>query len=94
MSQYDAAAEPMWRCFADTANPAGFDFIPAQIDMFEVNTAYNEWQRKSETFDFSKEDLVADIDFNAVLWYAIKGDKSPCPAPIRSAFLNIIKEDD
>jgi hypothetical protein len=62
--------------------------------MFEVNTAYNEWQRKSETFDFSKEDLVADIDFNAVLWYAIKGDKSPCPAPIRSAFLNIIKEDD
>jgi YVTN family beta-propeller protein len=90
MSQYDAAAEPMWRCFNDSSISRGFDHIPNQIDLFEVNTAYNEWQKKSETFDFSKEDRVADAEFNAVLWYAVKG-AIPCPPPIRSAFLKLIE---
>jgi hypothetical protein len=37
MSQYDAAAEPMWRCFADTANSKGFNSLGAQVDLFNKN---------------------------------------------------------
>jgi len=89
MSQYDAAAEPMWRCFNNTPDNTGFNHLSPQVNLFEKNTVYNKWQRKSESFDFSKEDRVADADFNAVLWFAVKGDKSPCPPPKRAAFFNV-----
>jgi hypothetical protein len=87
MSQFDAAAEPLWRCFSDTADAAPFRAIPAQVDLFEKNTALNEWQRKSEEFDFGKEDRVPDSEFNDVLWAAVKG--VPAPPPRRAAFVTI-----
>ena len=94
MSQFDAYAEPLWRCFNDSANLAPFVSIPAQINLFEKNTAYNKWQRMSEDFNFKKEDSVPDEDFNNVLWFAIKGDKTPCPPPVHSAFLKLSNKKD
>jgi len=87
MSQYDAAAEPMWRCFTSTANLTPFTSLPANIDLTEKNMAVNEWQRRSELFDFAKEDAIPDMEFNIVLWYGLKGDRIPMPAPRRAAFL-------
>ncbi len=94
MTQFDAAAEPMWRCFSDTPDDTPFRSIPAQVDLFEVNTAMNEWQRKSEEFDFRKEDSIPDEAFNKVIWYAVKGQAVPCPAPVRAAFLAASVEED
>src|SRR5213075_2884427 len=54
MTQYDAAAESMWRCFGSTPNSNAFTSLPAQIDITEKNMVVNEWQRRSEKFDFSK----------------------------------------
>jgi YVTN family beta-propeller protein len=87
MSQYDAAAEPLWRCFSDTVNAAVFHAIPAHVDLFKKNTAINEWQRKSEQFDFGKEDRAPDAALNQVLWVAIKGSGSSCPPPRHAAFI-------
>lgn len=89
MTQYDAAAEPMWRCFALTPNLNPFASVPAQIDITQKNTALNEWQRRSENFNFTREDAVPDMEFNLVLWHGIKGDDVPLPAPKRAAFLNL-----
>ena len=89
MTQYDAAAESMWRCFNPAANSDPFTSLPAQINITEKNMAVNEWQRRSEKFDFSKEDAVPDMDFNLVLWHGIKGDNVPLPAPKRAAFVKI-----
>jgi YVTN family beta-propeller protein len=89
MTQYDAAAESMWRCFNSTPNSDGFTSLPAQIDITEKNMAVNEWQRRSEKFDFSKEDAIPDMEFNLVLWHGIKGDNVPLPAPKRAAFVKI-----
>ena len=97
MTQYDAAAEPMWRCFSPTPNVNAFTSVPAQIDITEKNTAFNEWQRRSEKFNFTKEDAVPDLEFNLVLWHGLKGDNVPFPAPKHAAFLKIRsdkKEDD
>jgi YVTN family beta-propeller protein len=94
MTQYDAAAEPMWRCFADTASHKPFASRPNQINLKEVNTAMNEWQRRSEKFDFSAEDRVPDMELNAVLWYGLKGEGSPLPMPVRAAFLKTEKEEE
>jgi len=89
MTQYDAAAESMWRCFSTTPNLAPFTSLPSNIDITEKNIAVNEWQRRSETFNFTREDAVPDMEFNLVLWHGLKGDSVPFPAPKRSAFLNL-----
>jgi YVTN family beta-propeller protein len=94
MTQYDAAAEPMWRCFTATADLTPFTSVPSNIDLEIKNVALNEWQRRSEQFDLSKEDAIPDMEFNAVLWYGLKGDHIPLPAPRRAAFLKINEEKD
>ncbi|HET9137676.1 MAG TPA: bifunctional YncE family protein/alkaline phosphatase family protein, partial [Candidatus Kapabacteria bacterium] len=93
MSQYDAAATPMWRCFSDKPDMTPFKSIPTRIDINEKNTAMNEWQRKSEQFDFGAEDRVPEAAFNEVLWYAVKGE-SICPAPVHAAFFTATKNDE
>ncbi len=87
MSQYDAAAEPMWRCFSNKPDNTVFNAKPLQTNINAVNTIENAWQRKSETFDFSKEDRVPDRLFTEVIWKAVKGENSVVPAPRRAAFV-------
>ncbi len=94
MTQYDASAEPMWRSFTPTANLEPFISVPSNIDLNDKNTAMNEWQRRSEKFNFAKEDEVPDMEFNAVLWHGIKGNNIPLPAPKRSAFLKVTPKKD
>jgi hypothetical protein len=86
MTQHDAAATPMWNCFAATPNLSPFTAVPANIDLGEKNTVMNKWQRLSEGFDFSREDAAPDLLFSQVLWHAIKGDGVPFPGPKRAAF--------
>lgn len=96
MSQYDAAAEPMWRCFTSTADVTSFVSLPSNINLNDKNVVINKWQQKSETFDFTNEDRAPDLEFSELLWYAIKGDHIPFPGPKRSAFVKLKdkKEDD
>lgn len=90
MSQYDAAAEPMWRCFDSKVNTTSFISIKPNIDLNEKNVKEDALSKLSESFDFSKEDNVPDLLFNQVLWKAIKGINSEMPAPKRSAFIKLI----
>jgi len=95
MSQYDAAAMPMWRSFDSVAKPSDFKAITPNVDLRTKNVARNEWQRRSELFNFEKEDTNNDVAFNLVLWHGLKGDKIPFPGPTRAAFVYpIIKKDD
>ncbi len=87
MTQYDAAANSLWRCFDPVADHPPYKFRPANIDLNEKNTGRNQWQELSETFDFSIEDRVNDFDFNEVIWRAVKGLDSQCPPSVRAAFL-------
>jgi hypothetical protein len=87
MSQYDAAAMPMWRCFDAVAKPSDFKAIVPDVDLQAKNVVKNEWQRKSELFNFEKEDTNNDVAFNIVLWHGLKGDKIPYPGPTRAAFV-------
>jgi YVTN family beta-propeller protein len=89
MSQYDAAANTLWKCFSKTANHQGFTTRPNQWDLNEKNTSRNIMQQKSETFNFKKEDSINDHDFNEVLWKGLKGETAILPAPKRAAFLQL-----
>jgi len=96
MSQYDAAAEPLWRCFTSQANLTPFRSVPARVDLTEINKKNTPSARLSATFDFSKEDRIPDLVFSEVIWKAVKGEDSVMPAPRRSAFVKTVKtgEDD
>ena len=88
---------PQNRCgdvLLPTANLEPFISVPANIDLNDKNIAMNEWQRRSEKFNFAKEDEVPDMEFNAVLWHGIKGNNIPLPAPKRSAFLKVTPKKD
>lgn len=93
MSQYDAAAEPMWRCFSTTATNKKFNAIKPTINLNETNKIVSANSIKSDSFDFSKEDLVPDMEFNKILWQAVKGENAIMPAPVRSAFILAISKE-
>ena len=94
MSQYDAAATAMWRCFQPTADLSPFNAKPLLWDINEKNTIQNAWQRKSETFDFTKEDRIPDRAFTEVIWKAVKGENAIVPAPNRAAFVKLAEKKD
>ncbi|MDP4283789.1 MAG: bifunctional YncE family protein/alkaline phosphatase family protein [Bacteroidota bacterium] len=93
MSQYDAAATPLWRSFTATPNFSNFDHVPPQTDIDQIYLASNKLTEKSAAFNFSKEDKVPDDEFNEVLWKAIKGMNSPVPSPRRAAFVRVTNDD-
>ena len=94
MSQYDAAAVPLWRSFSTIPDTSGFDHVPPQADMNEIYLATDKLSEKSAAFNFSKEDEVPDAEFNEVLWKSIKGMNSPVPSPRRAAFVRVREDDD
>lgn len=86
MSQYDASATPLWRCFNNTPDHPPFMARPCQVDLDEKNLTESIWQKKSEKFDFTREDRIDDHEFNQVIWKAVKGLDSTCPPSVRAAF--------
>ena len=95
MTQYDAAATPMFRCFTNTANTNIFSAIKPNIDLNEKNIAVNKWQEISEKLNFTKEDAAPDDILNNILWVAVKGEMAVAPTPKRAAFIRLTaKKDD
>ena len=89
MSQYDAAAVPLWKCFTAKTDHTAFKAVPALVDLNEMNLVWNQLSERSAKFDFTKEDLAPDLELNEVIWKGIKGINSVMPAPKRAAFLKV-----
>jgi hypothetical protein len=87
MTQYDAAATPMWRSFTAQLNADPFTHRPARVDLNDINPAKTKLAAMSKGLDFSKEDLVPDQILNAILWKAVKGENAVAPGPVRAAFV-------
>ncbi len=94
MSQYDAAATPMWRSFTANPNYTSFTAVPVSVDLNEKNTRNSNTARLSNSFDFTKEDRIPDLLFSEVVWKAVKGEDAVMPAPRRSAFVKIAEDEE
>jgi YVTN family beta-propeller protein len=94
MSQYDAAATPMFNSFTSKPNLTPFKSLAANIDLNDKSTATNETAILSGQIDLSKEDRVPDMLFSQIIWKAVKGEQSEMPAPRRSAFVKVTDIDD
>jgi phospholipase C len=87
LSQFDAAARPMYTCFAPRADVRKYTARPARIDLEAKNTAVAWGAAQSEEFDFTREDAADDLAFNEVIWRSVRGADSPMPPPVRAAFV-------
>lgn len=91
MSQYDAAATPLYKSFASKPDLTPYTLRPARINLGAKNTRTAYGERQSRALNFSAPDLltVQDEDtLNRVLWHSIKGEKTPYPGIVRSALFN------
>jgi hypothetical protein len=95
MTQFDAAALPLYDSFTATADGAPFKHLAAQVDLNEVNKPDAYGAKLSATFDFSREDAADDLLLNEVVWRSVRGTNSPMPAPVRAGFVfvNLDEED-
>lgn len=87
MSQYDAAARPMYACFTNKPDFSAYVAKNNQISLTMRNTIDDYWSKLSYQFDLEKEDRAPDLAFNEVIWKAVRGRNSKVPAPKRSAFV-------
>jgi len=85
LSQFDAAATPMYNCFQPNPDLRSYDALPANIDLNERNPA-TAWGGEIE-MDFAQEDAADDLLLNEVIWRSIRGADSPMPAPVRAGFV-------
>jgi len=94
MSQYDAAATPMYNSFTNKAELTPYKHRPARIDLAEKNPANAPGALRSMQMNFEKEDAAPDVEFNEIIWKSVRGADSQMPAPVRSAFVKVIGDDD
>ncbi|RFC41718.1 MAG: DNA-binding beta-propeller fold protein YncE/DNA-binding beta-propeller fold protein YncE, partial [Verrucomicrobia bacterium] len=87
MSQFDAAATPMYKSFQSQADVRPFVAVAAKVDTQEVNSSVAWGAGKSRKLDFSKEDAADDLVLNEIIWRSVRGAASKMPAPVRAAFV-------
>jgi DNA-binding beta-propeller fold protein YncE len=95
MSQFDAAARPMYDCFQARADLTPYTHVVPDVDLSEKNKATAWGAKVSEGFDLARPDAVDDLLLNEVIWRSVKGPDHPMPAPVRAAFVfPRVKDDD
>jgi YVTN family beta-propeller protein len=85
LSQFDAAANPMFGCFTDKPDLTPYEAVPARIDLNAKNDAMAYGAERSSKMDFSEYDKIDDFELNEILWRAVKGKDAPLPPAVRRA---------
>jgi YVTN family beta-propeller protein len=83
MTQFDAAATPMFASFTDAPAFETYDALRPQVDLMARNPATGAGARASLQLDFSDYDRADPDELNRILWAALKPGQ-PMPAPVRS----------
>ncbi len=87
MSQFDAAARPMFASFQSRPDDRPYSHIVPAIDLQDKNKATAWGAKASAGFDWAKEDRAHPQQLNEIIWRSVKGEGSPMPPPVRAAFV-------
>jgi len=87
LSQFDAAARPMYASFTGRPNDRPFRKLAARVPLDARNEATAWGADLSESLDLAHEDRADDLLFNEIIWRSVRGADSPMPAPVRAAFV-------
>jgi YVTN family beta-propeller protein len=82
MSQYDAAATPLYAAFGDKPDPTPFTALPAQVDLFAKNTAIAWGAEESARMNFAEADRAPMRRLNEIIWKSVRGAGAQVPAPV------------
>jgi DNA-binding beta-propeller fold protein YncE len=87
MSQYDAAATPIYQSFQAMPDVRPYTHVVPTVDMKAVNTKLAWGAGLSEQMDFTREDAADDLLLNEIIWRSVRGPESPMPPPVRAPFV-------
>jgi len=85
LSQYDAAAHPMYAAFSDQVDLTPFTHEKPRVNVDQFNQAAAWGAQDSLAMDFSEVDRTPMFELNEIVWKSIRGPDSQMPAP-RSRF--------
>jgi hypothetical protein len=91
MSQFDAAARPMYNSFTSKPDFTPYKHEVPKVDLNERNPPGMFGAAWLEKQNLAKEDAVDDILFSEIIWKAVRGRHSEMPPPVRAAFFVPIK---
>jgi Phosphoesterase family len=94
MSQYDAAATPLYSAFQKEPILEAYTHLPARISIEEKNASSAYGAKESIAMDFREPDRIPMRQMNEILWKAIRGADSTMPPPVRAAFIHPIPDDE
>src|SRR6266446_4503531 len=77
MSQFDAAARPMYNSFQPDPDIRPYTALPANVDLTARNTLH-AWGSQIH-MNFAREDAVDDLLLNEVIWRSVRGADSAMP---------------
>lgn len=83
MTQYDAAATPMYASFSDKADLTPYEHVQPSIDIKEMNSERAWGASESLAMDFSEYDRTPMFALNEIVWKSVKGAESEMPLPVR-----------
>ncbi len=82
MSQYDAAAMPMYAAFGTEAKVTPFKAIAPLVDTKAMNQRTAWGAKASGRMDFSEPDRAPMLALNEIIWKNVRGAESVMPAPV------------
>ncbi len=85
LSQFDAAATPMYESFNAVPDLTTYQHLPAKINLNAVNEQIAYGAERSSKMDFSEYDKIDDFELNEILWRSIRGVNAPLPPSVRRA---------
>jgi DNA-binding beta-propeller fold protein YncE len=92
MTQFDAAATPMFASFQATPDLRPYDALPESADMNDKNKR-TAWGAELK-MNFAREDAADEFLLNEAVWKSVRGAASAMPAPIHAAFVFSRGDDD
>ncbi len=87
LSQYDAAATPMYAAFQPRPNLAPFTKVDARIRTDEMNRPDAPGAVASAAMNFEEADMTPEIGLNEILWQSVFGANAVMPPPVHAAFV-------
>ena len=87
MSQFDAAARPMFNSFQARPDSTPYRCRPVTVDLNARNLKTAWGGRAAQAMNFAREDAADDLLLNEMIWRSVRGPDSPMPAPKRAAFV-------
>lgn len=79
MSQYDAAANPMFNSFTMQIDTSSYSLVQPLIDITAKNQRGAYGQNIMGHMNLKVADAVPDRLFNEIIWKSIKGTDMPAP---------------